>query len=343
MIEYKYLNGLKVADAQYFKLLDTAVEDVWGKKELGRKPEIRVIDNYDNIVSHPDSDATDEIEFYLIFPTTELYVNELICLAEIIEFSVEFMSVLTSKNGKLIVAWKEKVIYQDLVEKKHVDTSELVSVGNKFIQEVKSLKNNGEPVNLKGIREILNCLKLDFGWYLGLRFAEIKDFGDKSWFYCHQGDDTYCEDYLKTVKSGNYMTPFWKYYDFAPIYDIYKHMIVKWSEMGVWQAYLLSKATALLPFVWHGGYGRKTLLFCKEDKAKIPPLFKRVDIPDVEDDLSPKVRIEGNVATVSCCFWNDWRGLYRETEKITLNDTRLEFDGNSKIDVLFKYECGVRY
>ena len=128
------------------------------------------------------------------------------------------------------------------------------------------------------------------------------------------------------------MTPFWKYYDFDPIYEIYKHLNLQWTEIGVWQAYLLSKATALLPVVWHGGYGRKTFLFCREDKTKVPPFFRRVEIPDVEDDLSPKVRIEGNVATVSCCFWNDWRGLYRETEKIILKGTKLEFAGKSEID-----------
>ena len=64
---------------------------------------------------------------------------------------------------------------------------------------------------------------------------------------------------------------------------------------------------------------------------------------DVDDDLCPKVSIEGNVATVSCCFWNDWRGLYRETEKITLKGTKIEFSEDSDIDVLFKYVSGMRY
>lgn len=340
---YKYLNGLKVADTWYFKNLDVAVESVWGKKESGRKPDIGILDDYDYIECNPNTDKTDEIEFYLYFPTNTIFMNDLIRFAEIIEFDVELMTIFTSDDGKLALCWKENVIYQDLVETQHVETTELINVGNKFIQEVKSLKNDGKPVNLKGIQEILNCLKLDNGWYWGLRFAEITDFGDKSWFYCHQGDDTYCEDYLKTVKSGDSMTPFWKYYDFDPIYDIYKHLNVKWFEMGVWQAYLLSKATALLPVVWHGGYGVKTFLFCDEDKAKIPRFSGRVDLSKVDDDLSPKVRIEGNVATVSCCFWNDWRGLYRETEKITLNGTKLEFDVDSEIDVLYKFECGMRY
>ena len=343
MDDYKYLNGLKVGDKQYFKNLDVAIEDIWGQNNASLKPKISILDEYDYIESHPNEDKTDEIEFYLYFPTNTIYMTDLISFAEIIEVYIELMTIYTSDDGKLILYWKEKVIYQDLIETQHVNTTELVSIGNKFIQEVKSLKNDGKPVSLKGVQNVLSCLKLDFGWYLGLRFAEITDFGDKSWFYCYQGDDTYCEDYLKAIKSGDYMTPFWKYYDFDPIYEIYKHLNLQWTEIGVWQAYLLSKATALLPVVWHGGYGRKTFLFCREDKTKVPPFFRRVEIPDVEDDLSPKVRIEGNVATVSCCFWNDWRGLYRETEKIILKGTKLEFAGKPETDILFEYKCGIRF
>ena len=156
MDEYNYLNGLKVGDKQYFKNLDVAIEDIWGKNDDSMKPHIRILDDYDYIESHPDVDKTDEIEFYLYFPTNTIYMTDLISFAEIIEVYIELMTIYTSDDGKLILYWKEKVIYQDLIETQHVDTTELVSIGNKFIQEIKSLKNDGKPVNLEPTEKVRN-------------------------------------------------------------------------------------------------------------------------------------------------------------------------------------------
>ncbi len=226
-----------------------------------------------------------------------------------------------------------------------MDNRNYIQTGNLFIIEIKKIKNNGKPVNLERLQKILNLLTLEDGWNLGIRFAEIFKFGDKSWFYCYQdGKNTYSEDYIKSVESGNFMAPLYKYYDFSPIYDIYQHLFVDWSEMGVWQAYLLSKATALLPVIWHGGYGKKIFLFSKNDIFKYKTLcYRKINLDDLDDNLSPKITIEGNTATVSCCFWNNWKGLYRETQKIIYKNGKVEFIGDSQIHVLYAYDCGSRY
>jgi hypothetical protein len=47
MEEYKYLNGVKVGDEHYFKNLEDVIESIWGKKEQGKKPVLRIFDHYD--------------------------------------------------------------------------------------------------------------------------------------------------------------------------------------------------------------------------------------------------------------------------------------------------------
>lgn len=68
MEEYKYLNGVKVGDEHYFKNLEDVIESIWGKKEQGKKPVLRIFDHYDFIERYSYSDKTDKIDFYLCFP-----------------------------------------------------------------------------------------------------------------------------------------------------------------------------------------------------------------------------------------------------------------------------------
>jgi hypothetical protein len=116
MEEYKYLNGLRVGDKQFLRSFNIAAEYIWGKKEKGRKPDIGILDEYDYIACHPNVDKTDEIEFFLYFPTETFYMTDLICFADIINFDVARMFIGTSHDNKPVVTWKEKVIYQDLIE-----------------------------------------------------------------------------------------------------------------------------------------------------------------------------------------------------------------------------------
>lgn len=226
-----------------------------------------------------------------------------------------------------------------------MDANELIKVGKAFVRELEIIKEHNHSSDLSRIQGVLDKLKLDEGWHLGLRFAEDKGFGDKSWFYCFQGkNDTYCEDYRRLKVSNDDMDDFWKCYDQNPIFDIFQHLHAPKSELAFWQAYLLSKATYQLPTWWHGGYGRKQFIFSKEDKIK--GFFVRIDSSEIQrirDNLIPYVNIKNDIATVSCCFFGAWRGLYRHTVQMKIVNGRVLFLEGSDSKILYKYNCGIKF
>jgi hypothetical protein len=227
-----------------------------------------------------------------------------------------------------------------------MDKSSIIDVCKQFVKEIEVINKNPYSKDLTAILNILNCLQLDDGWHWGLRYAEKTDFGDKSWFYCYHGEkDTYCEDYRKPIHSEDGMDSFWKYYNYNPIYEIFKHTNVEKSEMGIWQAYLLSKATFLLPTWWHGAYSRRQFILCEEDTKRAGSIFvrlaERLIIPNLNVDFKPEVIFDGVNATISCCFWNDWQGLFREIVRLSLIDGKVIFVDENDKEILYKYKSGI--
>ena len=223
-----------------------------------------------------------------------------------------------------------------------MDREKIIKVSRDFIQEIK--KYNSKTVDLSGIQNILDCIHIDEGWHWGLRLAEDKGYGDKSWFYCYYGDtDTYCREYGKPLNSEDGMDSFWKYYDFKEVFEIFEHLNVEKSDMGVWQAYLLSNATFILPTYWHGGYQKRKFILCKEDTHHVSWLFNKPSIPDLNEDVGPDIYYDGTSATISCCFWSDFQGLFRETVKMSIVDGRVIFGDEYNKTILYKYSCKLKF
>ena len=80
-------------------------------------------------------------------------------------------------------------------------------------------------------------------------------------------------------------------------------------------------------------------IFFREDLIKIDEM-DGIDLSKFTYDLMPEVSIEGNVATVKCTWWNDWRGLVRETFTFTWDGDKAT-DIKSEEKVLVAYDCKI--
>ena len=116
------------------------------------------------------------------------------------------------------------------------------------------------------------------------------------------------------------------------------------TELAAWELYLLCKSPNLLPTYWHGGYARKDILFGLEDLKTIPSQRGHALGRVIHgDDLKPKVSVDGDTATVSCCTWSEWGGLYRETMKIVFDGDRVKSFEFARAKNLYKYDCGIMF
>lgn len=220
------------------------------------------------------------------------------------------------------------------------NTEELIRVGREYIQEIERISKNPKQRDFSGIKKVLSALSLEEGWSLGLRLAEIEDYGDKSWFYCYQGgNDTYCQDYIKKVKDGGDIAGFFQCNDYSPIYELFNHLNVQHSKMGAWQAYLLSEATSLLPTIWHGAYGSKKFIFYKEDLRSFSLTFGKDNIQNIQDNLLPYVTLDGNVATISICYAVWMKGLFRQTTRLSFSGSKVTFSKDYDTKMYCESRC----
>ena len=121
--------------------------------------------------------------------------------------------------------------------------------------------------------------------------------------------------------------------------------------MSAWQIYLLKTSNTVLPQFWHGLYNRRKYIFSNDQFKNVKgvrgdKLFNNVDVSGIIEqfNLLPEVEINNGVATVRCCYWNDWKGLVRETVTISfIQDGKFNIDEDVKTEILYAYDCGIRY
>ena len=121
-------------------------------------------------------------------------------------------------------------------------------------------------------------------------------------------------------------------------------MDVDKSIYGAWDVYLFSKAKNLLPFFWHGGYNRESLLFDADDLQTIQSQRGRCQEVILKgDDLKPKVYFEGDTAIVECCVWSEWGGLYRETYSMLYSGRQIVEFKQIRSENIYQYDCGIMF
>lgn len=215
-----------------------------------------------------------------------------------------------------------------------------INSGYIFIKTIEAIKI-GEPLSL--LFNVLDAIKLENNYHLGLRLAKSDCYGDKSWFYCYEGGkDKYIEIINQQLNVEE--DSFFACFNLDPIYDIFEHLIVEKSERGVWQAYLLSKATTLLPITWHGAYLSRQFIFNMDDLKNLNKTFSlfRPKINFNEKyNVSPIVSLQENNAEISACYWNDWSGLVRESVYLSFTDGKVCFINPPTKKTLYKFRSHI--
>lgn len=169
----------------------------------------------------------------------------------------------------------------------------------------------------------LKSLTLPEPYKIGVDRAQYKGIGSISSLYIFNDDQDFSED------------------------DIFNFIQVEKSKIGAWQAYLLKTCDAILPVFWHGGYNKKKFIFTDEDIKEIPLLRTR-DMSSFERVIYPSVDfIDTNIASVNCCWWNEWHGLVRETMLVKFDGNKVSFLDPSypteRHETLIPYNCGILF
>ena len=208
-------------------------------------------------------------------------------------------------------------------------------LGRAYLKAIRKVLKTQNQNDKSFLFQTLDCMALEDGYSLGLRLAEKKGRGDESWFFVYETEKG-PEEYLSQINciTAHFVN-----------HISYDHILVQRNEMGAWQAYLYTVAITMLPVYWHGGYIVRKYIFKHDDLNDVPALL--VDCIDdqvlfgIKEKVSPEIKMQGNEAIVKCCYWNEWRGLVRDTVKIL-------FDGNSivgfeplNLEVLYEYDCGI--
>ena len=130
--------------------------------------------------------------------------------------------------------------------------------------------------------------------------------------------------------------------------DLLKYLHVDETPMGAWQIYLLMTSPTLLPTFWHGGYIERRFILQPKDLYEIEAICC-CDLSDLvkQEMLYPSVAMKRNaglvIAFVSCCYWNEWKGLVREQVEIRIQDGRvISYDNKGDFNI-YKYHCGIYF
>ena len=229
-------------------------------------------------------------------------------------------------------------------------TEQLIKVGTAYVDALNSLSMD-HPEKVAHILDILDCVHPEPGYHLGIYIKKPSPneapthMCDQAWFICYRGNHPPITRMPYRRKNrGVYNYGDMCYLRFT--FDFFNHLSIEPTAMGAWQAYLLSIAKTLLPFSGGLYYTKRKLIFSHEQLKDIFLLFHWERMPELANlkaDVSPSVQIKNKQAVVSCCHWNDWGGLIRESAKITFFNGKVYLLEDYDEQVLFKYNCGIRF
>ena len=238
-------------------------------------------------------------------------------------------------------------------------TEQLLKVGRAYIDALNKLDRN-QPEKVAHILDILDCVHPEPGCHLGIYIEKPSPneapshMCDQAWFIC-------CRDKHSPIKRIPYRRKNGGVYNYGDMcylrftFDFFNHLSIEPTAMGAWQAYLLSIGKTLLPFSGGLYYTKRELVFCHDQLEKIQIIdweelehgeldcIRHPGLTDLTVDISPSVSFDGKHVVVSCCHWNDWGGLIRESAKITFFNGKVYSLEDFTEQVLFKYDCGIRF
>lgn len=213
------------------------------------------------------------------------------------------------------------------------------SRGIEFEQKIDYLAKRKDLKTSDSLLKVLDCIKLEKGYHLGLKVAQGEGLGDKSYFYTYRGNkDPYKAD--KMSESLMNITPQISFVKNNT--GFFKSFRVEPSEMGAWQVYLLWLAPTILPYWWHGGYTAREYYFDREKANDFIPGWSHNPIMNFQEKIpQPIVTMKDNEAVVICPFWNNWHGLVLESTPIVFKPDNKIIIKRQRHKILYKYNCGI--
>ena len=121
--------------------------------------------------------------------------------------------------------------------------------------------------------------------------------------------------------------------------DFWNYLQVENSQMGAWQAYLLSQMWHYLPLQWHANYSYRDYIYSQSSKSYD---ILREHFIAGKHQVAPQITQEGDKFLISACYWSEFEGLVREHYAVTFENDRVyveELDAN----ILYEYDCGIQF
>ena len=124
-------------------------------------------------------------------------------------------------------------------------------------------------------------------------------------------------------------------------YQVFKYLEFARSFSGVWKAFLLLRLDTYLPKVWHGNYHLRKYFYTQEDMMQPLGYCGTENLAENGFDITPRVYTNGRRHYVQCCYWNNWKGLVRETMELQFDRYGRVKAGYVGEEILYKYKSPI--
>ncbi len=199
--------------------------------------------------------------------------------------------------------------------------------------------------NLQDVMESLDSLKLKDGYILdGVKVgdfygASVRLYARKETAKEKKNPETKEEALVfdgETILSGKIP------YDIGELLpSVFGYLEMPFTEVAIWQAWLLHELPNSLPLDWHAMYRSRTII------TSLPKLYN-IKVAEIgkflnDDSILPRVRIMDNMhALITYCFWSQWGGLFKSYVIVIRDGASVSFS-KEFTENLYKYECGIEF
>lgn len=213
-------------------------------------------------------------------------------------------------------------------------------VGDKFIRLVRKTKFD-RLEDYQPLLDVLNLVKINEGYVLD--FYKTRTYEYDILPYIRKKEDNRLD-----IELLGFMTHTEE--------ALFRQLSIPFTEMGVWQGYLMHILPNITPKNGHALYGSTLEIYSDMDlkfamnHIKFPPLPQKHE--ELLNSLSyylrsdvvlPRVTIETEGrAVVESTFWSEFGGLVHETTEAIKNGKTIKYEGIDQ-KVLVKYDCGVNF